>query len=76
MNDIVVRIVRYRKSCEDKFSSEKFVAGVIVWTKASWALVKSAMLFWRSRMLRKKSFDVSLAGFMTVAGAKAGPVYA
>ena len=74
MKESVVSIVRYRKSCEEKVSSEKFVAGVTVVTRASWALLKSAMLFCRSRMLRKKSFDVSLAGLITGAGARAGPV--
>ena len=76
MNDNVVKMVRYRKSCEEYVSSAKLVAGVTVLTIASCALLKSAMLFWRSRILRKKSFDVSLAGFITVAGANAGPVYA
>jgi hypothetical protein len=52
----------------------KFVAGATVWTRASWRLEKSAMLFCRSRMLRKKSFEVSLAGLIVRAGARAGPV--
>ena len=37
------------------------------------AFEKSAIEFCRSRMLRKKSLEVSAAGVMVRAGARAGP---
>ena len=74
MNDSVVRMVRYRKSWDEKVSSLKFVAGAMVETRRSCPAVKSAILFCRSRILRKKSLDVSLAGLIVRAGASAGPV--
>ena len=58
---------------EESISFEKLVSGVIVLTMVSWMTEKSAMLFWRSRMLRKKSFEVSAAGLMVFGGAMAGP---
>ena len=58
---------------EDKISFEKLVLGATVLATLSWTTEKSAMLFWRSRMLRKKSFDVSAAGLMVFGGAIAGP---
>lgn len=58
---------------EERISLEKLVSGAPFWTTTSWRSVKSAMLFWRSRMLRKKSLDVSAAGLMVFGGAMAGP---
>lgn len=62
-----------RKTDEESFSFEKLVKGAKTETVASWRSEKSAMQFCRSRMLRKKSFDVSEAGLMVLAGARAGP---
>lgn len=59
---------------EERISSEKLVAGAIKATSVSWTLLKSAMEFCRSLILRKKSLEVSLAGLMVRAGAMAGPV--
>ena len=58
---------------EDSGSLEKFVGGVIVRSTASWMVLKSSIQFWRSRMLRKKSFDISAAGLMVRGGAIGGP---
>ena len=68
-----VKAVRRRKAVEETISSEKLVIGPRVETMASCRVEKSAMLFWRSRRLRKKSLDVSGTGLMVVAGARAGP---
>jgi hypothetical protein len=51
------------------------VRGASTATVASCSAEKSAMQFCRSRMLRKKSLDVSLAGLIVLAGARAGPEY-
>lgn len=69
-------VVRKRKTktVEERGSSEKFVGGVIIFRKASWMVLKSSILFCRSRMLRKKSLDISPAGLMVRAGASGGPV--
>ena len=58
---------------EETISLEKLVRGAPVLTTVSWMRVKSAMLFCKSRMLRKKSLDVSAAGLMVFGGAMAGP---
>ena len=50
------------------------MGGATSLTVVSCILAKSAMLFCRSRMLRKKSLDVSEAGLTVGAGASAGPV--
>ena len=63
-----------KKRVEDSASLEKFVGGARRDIILSCIREKSSMQFWRSRMLRKKSFDSSLAGFTVGAGAKAGPV--
>ena len=60
---------------DETVSSAKLVSGDKVDTAASWRFEKSAMQFCRSRILRKKSFDVSDAGLMVRAGARAGPSY-
>jgi hypothetical protein len=39
----------------------------------SWITAKSSMQFCKSRMLRKKSFDISAAGFIVRGGASGGP---
>lgn len=64
---------RKRKMVEERASLEKFVGGVITLRMASWRVLKSSMLFWRSRILRKKSLDISAAGLMVRAGASGGP---
>jgi len=70
-----VKTVRYRNIVDETISSEKFVAGAMMEMRPSWTELKSAMLFWRSRMLRKKSLEVSEAGLMVGGGARAGPEY-
>ena len=64
---------RKRKRVEDRGSFEKFVKGFMVAMRVSWTVEKSSMLFWRSRMLRKKSLDISEAGLMVRGGARGGP---
>ena len=68
-----VDTVRRRNAVDETISSEKLVIGPRVETMASCRTEKSAMLFCRSRRLRKKSLDVSGTGWMVVAGARAGP---
>ena len=75
MNRLVVNIVRYRNIVLLSVSFEKLVGGAIRETMRSCPVAKSAMLFCRSRILRKKSLEVSEAGRMVDAGARAGPVY-
>ena len=58
---------------EERISLEKLVLGATVVTMVSCMTEKSAMLFWRSRMLRKKSLEVSATGLMVFGGAIAGP---
>ena len=58
---------------DDNASLEKFVIGVTVLMTRSWMILKSSMQFWRSRMLRKKSLDISAAGLMVRGGASGGP---
>jgi len=58
---------------EERVSFEKLVKGATLWTTRSWRMVKSAMLFCKSRMLRKKSLEVSAAGLIVFGGAIAGP---
>ena len=65
---------RNKNSVEDRGSFEKFKGGVTYLRKASWRVLKSSMPFWRSRILRKKSLDVSPAGFMVRGGAIGGPL--
>jgi hypothetical protein len=67
--------VHTRKTAEDNLSFEKFVIGASAETAESCRSEKSAMEFCRSRMLRKKSLDVSGAGLIVLAGANAGPWY-
>lgn len=73
MNKRHVATKRMRKILELKDSLLKFVDGVTPAMSASCAVEKSSMLFWRSRMLRKKSLDISEAGRMVRAGASGGP---
>lgn len=63
-----------RKSVEERGSLLKFVGGVRIERILSWTREKSSMLFWRSRMLRKKSRESSFTGFTVGAGARGGPV--
>ena len=58
---------------EERISFEKLVKGATFLTMRSWRTVKSAMLFCKSRMLRKKSLEVSAAGLIVFGGAIAGP---
>jgi len=71
----IVRAVKKakRKSVEDRGSLEKLVDGVRTERILSCRREKSSMLFWRSRMLRKKSLESSLTGFTVGAGARGGP---
>ena len=64
---------RNRKSVDDSGSFEKLVDGAMTAMRASWIVEKSSMQFCRSRMLRKKSLDISEAGLMVRAGASGGP---
>ena len=64
---------RKRKIVEDRGSFEKFVGGVMSLRNRSCIVLKSSMLFCRSRMLRKKSLDISPAGLMVRGGAIGGP---
>ena len=64
-----------RKTAEESVSFEKFVKGAKAETVASCTSEKSAMQFCRSLIFRKKSLDVSEAGLMVFAGARAGPWY-
>ena len=64
---------RKRKTVDESGSSAKFVYGVTTLSNRSWSVLKSSILFCKSRMLRKKSFDISDAGFMMRAGARGGP---
>ena len=66
-------IKRNRKIVDDNASFEKFVTGVTVLMIRSCMILKSSMQFWRSRMLRKKSLDISAAGLMVRGGASGGP---
>ncbi len=70
-----VRSETYRKTVEERISSEKLVAGAIRVMRVSWRVEKSDIEFCKSRILRKKSLEVSAAGLMVRAGARAGPVY-
>ena len=45
MNREVRRIVRHKKRLELRISLEKLVRGVMNFTKASWTVTKSAILF-------------------------------
>ena len=75
MKRVRVRREMYRKMVEERISSEKLVAGAMKETRVSCTLEKSAMEFCRSLMFRKKSLEVSAAGLMVRAGARAGPAY-
>lgn len=68
-----VRTVHERKTAEESLSLEKFVIGASAETAESCRSEKSAIQFCRSRMFRKKSLDVSGAGLIVFAGARAGP---
>lgn len=62
-----------KKILDESDSFEKLVGGARALITASCMMLKSSMLFWRSRMLRKKSFDISAAGLMVLGGARGGP---
>ena len=64
---------RNRNMLDDSASFEKFVDGATALITASCMMLKSSMLFCRSRMLRKKSLDISAAGLMVLGGARGGP---
>lgn len=64
---------RKKKRVDESGSFEKFVSGVTILRIESWAVLKSSMLFCRSRMLRKKSLDISAAGLTMRGGASGGP---
>ena len=68
-----VLMKRTRKTAVESGSLEKLVQGVTCESMASCRVEKSSMLFWRSRMLRKKSLDISEAGLMVRGGARGGP---
>lgn len=68
-----VAIKRKRKIVEESGSFEKFVGGVTIFRTRSCMVLKSSMQFCRSRIFRKKSFDISEAGFMVLGGASGGP---
>lgn len=74
MNKVQVETKRKRKIVDERASFEKFVGGVMIFRTPSCTVLKSSMLFWRSRMLRKKSLDISAAGLMVRAGASGGPL--
>lgn len=74
IKSVRVSVKAKRKSVEERGSLEKFVGGVRREIILSWRREKSSMLFWRSRMLRKKSLESSLTGLTVGAGAKGGPV--
>lgn len=63
-----------RKRVEERGSLEKFVRGARREMALSCRREKSSMLFWRSRILRKKSLESSLTGLTVGAGARGGPV--
>lgn len=73
MKDRHVITKRMRNMEEDKASFEKFVEGATRAMSASCEVEKSSMLFCRSRMLRKKSLDISDAGRIVLGGARGGP---
>lgn len=64
---------RMRKMEDESASFEKLVGGATRAMRASCEVEKSSMLFWRSRILRKKSLDISAAGRIVLGGAKGGP---
>ena len=64
---------RKRKTVEERGSFEKFVQGVITLMMRSCTVLNSSMEFCKSRMLRKKSLDISPAGLMVRGGARGGP---
>ena len=71
MKEAVVKVKRNK--VDDRGSLEKFVGGVRSFMMWSCRREKSSMLFWRSRMLRKKSRESSLTGLTVGAGAIGGP---
>ena len=64
---------RSRNIHEDNASFEKLDGGANALIIASCVMLKSSILFCRSRMLRKKSLDISAAGLMVLGGARGGP---
>ena len=64
---------RKRKMVEERGSFEKFVHGVTTLMMRSCTVLNSSMEFCRSRMLRKKSLDISPAGLIVRGGARGGP---
>lgn len=64
---------RARNILEDSASFEKLDSGAKVLITASCMVLKSSILFCRSRILRKKSLDISAAGLMVLGGARGGP---
>jgi len=74
MNMAVPVIIVKRKIVDDRGSLLKFVEGETMEMILSWTREKSSMLFWRSRMFRKKSLLNSPTGLTVGAGAMGGPV--
>ena len=68
-----ISVVSNKKIEEESRSSEKLVGGARSFTVVSWSREKSSILFWRSRILRKKSLDSSETGFTEDGGDSAGP---
>ena len=65
---------RNRNIVEESASFEKLVRGVTAFIIVSWSTLKSSIVFCRSRMLRKKSLEVSEAGLIVRGGASGGPL--
>ena len=72
-NKVQAAINRKRNKVDDSGSFEKLVTGATDAMMPSWRVEKSSMLFCRSRMLRKKSFDISEAGLIVRGGERGGP---
>jgi hypothetical protein len=62
-----------RNMVEDRGSLLKFVGGVTRDITLSCRSEKSSILFWRSRIFRKKSLDSSFTGLTMCGGARGGP---
>lgn len=69
-------ITKRRKIVLESGSLLKFEIGRSVERMESCASEKSSIQFWRSRMLRKKSLDISFTGLTVAAGAVGGPLVA
>ncbi len=64
---------RKRKIVDERGSFEKFVGGVTFLRTRSCIVLKSSMQFCKSRIFRKKSFDISPTGLIARGGARGGP---